>query len=442
MEKRNLVTTFSNLDCSDLDSILSRLAKVIPTLKVLSALQPTNVEEEREKWLNGRLESISYSENPNFEYDYSRYSMHRLATISSSLSEIEEDIKKLFPHSTARVPESHRNVEPCEILAGLALNQIQRARRRHSFLMKFCMYCDDPILASASRNTYGYPSSGLLHAAKRTLICAPYNLEPKEENIILRAEEIQKVFDWALDVYGLSDKYATTIVKGIPAIKTSSGTQNRKGTIKIPADRAVSPLEMKRLVAHELECHVLDRLNSKTIFRGLPRIGQELVSEGHALFSEEQVNRALCTWPVPLPFICYDKSLLYLGIQQAASGKSFNEIADGMANWYFVHTTMTYLEIQKKVWNNCLRIFRGCKDTKNTHNYAFTKDHVYLTGLELVARPLKQRGREIWLSTGLSSHGWIEYLIPQFSLNSHDLPFQNCKLSTSPELDDFIKNIA
>ena len=442
--KRNFVDTMRNLDCPDLDSYIPDLKKVTNSIKVLSAVNPTNSETEHKKWLDHFYSYGDFS-NPTFEYE-PQFSLSTIETKRRQLDELADDLSCLVPaiSPSGRVPEAYLDrcgdLDPRLILAGLIFEQIKRAKRRLEFLYALTAG-EESFLPEASKDAFSFPTPRLVTYAGRVLEDGFYH-EPSD-GPLLDAAQIQLCLNWALSFYDLKRLYDTIVVPNLPAIKVSHPTSKTGGTIKIPANRKVAIDKMRCLIAHEVESHILDKLNAKTILHDLPRIGAELVSEGHAIMNEERsleyLHGSLQTSTTYL-----EKTLLVYGIHRARSGASFATVSRIFLDWYLNHSPageFTEEDLLEKVWTDTLRIFRGCTDTSNPYRYAFTKDHAYLSGVETVAYPLYRRKKTAWLSTGLSSLGWLEYLIPRFELRACDLPYRNRGVALSTDFDHFVEYI-
>ena len=442
MSERNFVDTMRNLDCPDLDACIFDLKKVTNSIKVLDAVNPTNLETERMKWIDHLYYHRDFS-NPTFEYE-PKLSLLDLETKRCQLEELAYGLHHLAPlvSPSGRVPESYLDnmFDPHFVLAGLIFEQIKRAKRRLEFLYVLTAG-KESFLPEASKVAFGFPSPHLLAYAGRVRV--EFYDDPSESPL-LNATQIQHCFNWALSFYNLKHLYDVVIIPDIPAIRVSHPTPKKSGTIKIPANRKVTIDKMRCLIAHEIESHILDNLNSKTILHGLPRVGAELVSEGHAIMNEELSLEYLHGSP-QISTTYLEKTLLVYGIGLARSGADFATVSRAFFGWYLNHSRADEFaewELLEKVWTNTLRIFRGCTDTSNPHHYAFTKDHAYLSGVETVAFPLYHRGKAAWLATGLSSLGWLEYLIPRFELHARDLPYRDCGIALSTDFDHFVEYIA
>ncbi|MBQ6396441.1 hypothetical protein IJH89_02545 [Candidatus Saccharibacteria bacterium] len=104
---------------------------------------------------------------------------------------------------------------------------------------------------------------------------------------------------------------------------------------------------------------------------------------------------------------------------------------------------LTEEDVVDAAWQLTFRVFRGGYglNLPLRANYAFPKDHAYFAGYLYIDQQFNRGRRRAWLSTGISSRRWLEFLSSRFSLRESDLTWQNRHLSESYEFERLILDL-
>ncbi len=308
-----------------------KLIAIDSQIKLISHLKPTNLEEEKEKF----LDNPKY--NPQFQYKPLKFEPYELYR---SLDRIETDDSPLG--------QLFRN-KKFEIEKKIALLE-QRG---------------NPMFTEISIDLFGNPTYEEFNHAKTELLKISHDLSyqqnPLEETI--NAEEAQHLFNQAFQEYGLENWKAK--IKESMVADCLAGKNN---AMFIRQGAQFSKNRIKNLIIHEIETHILTAENGKRqpyqLFqRGL---GFYLTTqEGLAVYNTDKYGED--------QKIGYKRSLLTLLTVGSTLTKSFAEVA-ALAKEYNVS--------DERAFSLALKVKRGLEDT--SQRGGFTKGYVYWNGKKQV----------------------------------------------------------
>lgn len=239
--------------------------------------------------------------------------------------------------------------------------------------------------------------------ASRLSSAAPKNLAPlapEQRKNYFDASEIAAAFSWALEKIYTS--YEASTGKQFPeqlkfACKigdyTSIDVRDKSAEgriIGIPASHTKNGKDLLKLIAHEIESHARQSINTELAFGvegGALKLDAETLYEGLALSHEAEVMAELFGEKQELPV---NRCLYIFGIQAAQAGADFKKVFITLRD-RLESTGMTREQANEKAWLPTYRVFRGHTDTSNAAGFANTKDTAYLEGW-LIAEQLRQQG--------------------------------------------------
>ncbi len=316
-----------------------QLIEIDSQIKLISNLKPTNLEEEKEKF----LANTDY--NPQFQYKELKFEPYDLYRKLDRIETDETPLGKLF------------NNKKEEIEKKIALLE-QRG---------------NPIFTKVSIDLYGRPNYSELQTAIYELkqICndPAYKQDPLEETIT--AEQATSAFNEIFAEYQLHNWKAK--IKESMVADCIAGKNNamfvRRGAM-------FSPNRIKNLIVHEIETHIITAENGKKqpyqLFqRGL---GNYLITqEGLAVYNTEKHGKDYK--------IGHRRALLTLVSCGEGINKSFSELAKFM---------LQFNVTKERAFNLALKVKRGLEDT-SMHG-GFTKGYVYWSGKKQVEEFINKGG--------------------------------------------------
>lgn len=361
-------------------STIQRLAEIISTLNPVELVTPTNVEEEKERWIKIAAKNGFFT-NPYFSYD-----RNRLKAVADLNRELTSAISKLESSLTPETPAEKAIVN---ILYSRINSAITCTELAASILLK-----DDKTTNELNLKLYGYPSN--IQALKAYQLVAK-EVEPeaiksrfskkdqkKLASLRFAAAEIGYWFTEVVHEYGfddwlveVSDQYTSIDVRD----KNSTG----KPTVGIPANKIVNGLKLLELVGHELECHLRGSANCKALveqilgadsplaplFGIIAKSDNELFYEGVAKISDVRVNGSSA---LPLPYAT-------IACDQARRGANFASIAEIIRSMRSDMGQDSDAALSG-AWTTTYRIMRGSTNPA-VGGYSFTKDYIYMRGYEI-----------------------------------------------------------
>ena len=292
-------------------------------------INPLNLKEEKKHFFSKLSKGKRY--NPQFHY---RQLPENVSDINITLS----TLRTSFLNMTH--PLSSRYI----VLIDTTVKALKAFENRAS-----------SQFSSWLTSLYGAPSLRLLNAAERIL----QNITSvKKEVQDITAEQTAALFKQALNERQFLDW--EIVVEEMPA-RMSINQMNSQ--VKVKASAMFSESEIKRLLVHELDTHILRAENAKKqpylLFRyGFPSYLK--TEEGLAIFSEEQSGL--------LSDIDRHKYAMRVKAAEKACHMGFYDLFKYLSN-YMDH---------EDAFSMTLRVKRGLADTSVKGGY--TKDQVYLDG--------------------------------------------------------------
>jgi uncharacterized protein (TIGR02421 family) len=311
------------------NTLEERFWKLYRQFYIEQYINPTNLDEEKRKFLTRYAQGETY--NPLFTYKYLEPDMDK---VMKELDSLRDD----FLHARTLLDEYYI------ILIDNFQNALQQLQDRKS--NNFTKWLT---------TLYGRPSESLLSQASLTLHNLP---EPKKELSELSASKVADIFQETLAKRSFTGW--NIIIEEIPA---RMSINQMTSTVKIKASAKFSKSEVKRLIVHEIDTHVLRAENAKKqpylLFRyGFPNYLK--TEEGLAIFSEEQ--KGLLT--------PYDKQKYALRVLAADFTCEYT--------FYDVFKKLHQTLDAEDAFSMTARVKRGLTDTSLKGGY--TKDQVYLDG--------------------------------------------------------------
>lgn len=311
----------------ELQKIDIELSDIDSQLKLLSHLKPINLKEENTKFL------LDPAYNPQFEYKILSFDPNNFY---SRLKRLE------FPDS------------PIGILWQKKANEITRK-------IQLLEARDLPEFTERSIALYGAPSEELLKEALEEISSMP--TEFKDKGKIFTAKEAKKVFEKAIQDYGLKG-WRVSLKEDL----VSDAIAGKENTILIRAGATFSEDRLKGTIAHEIETHSFTAMNGalqpyRIFQRGLA--DYLTTEEGLAVYNQELTESSETIkkyWPASS----------VVGIYEAMRG-SFTDVYHRIVELGFG---------SERAWRVALKAKRGIGDTGKPG--AFTKDFVYYKGYKMI----------------------------------------------------------
>lgn len=369
-----------------------RLREVI-NFDILHILQPVNIAEQKEKFLSGEIE------NP--EFDYGVDEKIDVDECEGRLLELKRDILKEEGNEIIKTLYRRR------INTSLASLRMMRAMKegddRRFYAYSEFLYGDttkeeeelvrQEIFATILKVYREADSEETRNELKKVLESdyfqglneKDFESEEKEEateKIELDQGQLAELFKQVLSEYGWEDSWDVKNIPDLVAIKVQRfGTD--VPTIKIPEGKKVDIDQARKLIAHEIETHVLRAESGKKSKLKLLEIGLDrylATEEGLAtynqqnIYNEEKPGKQAGLW-----------EMLSLAISKNHNFRETFEILRGLGLANTTKTIQGNLEEAKKrasnlAWDRTVRVFRGTNDMSSKEGYRYTKDIVYRRG--------------------------------------------------------------
>lgn len=331
-----ITTTSKKLNFAEINR---RLVEIDKQIKLLYHLKPTNLEEEKAKFLkNPRY-------NPQFTYQEPKFDSYALARKLDQVELDQTPLGKLFQTKKEEIEQKIALIE----------------------------HRGTPLFTEISIDLYGNPSFEEYQYATNRLKEIAYHPEyqPQTTEKTFSAEEAQKHFNQAFKDYGLINWKAK--IKESMVADCLAGKDN---SLFIRNGAQFTANRLKNLVIHEIETHILSAENGKqqpyNLFqRGF---GNYLITqEGLAVYNtiqqgaDQKINekRGLMT------LLTVSATLLKSFVEVAALAKRFN-VSD------------------ERAFSLALKVKRGLEDT--SMKGGFTKGYVYWKGLKEVEAFIENGG--------------------------------------------------
>lgn len=283
----------------EIDEVLLETGRLIK----LDYIWPVNEEEEKEKFLKGKIK------NPKFLYRNLEYSPKKVE-------------KKL---AALRLPES--------TLGRIYTEKIRRKLLSNKIAVK---RGDENVVRETSIELHGVPAKRLVNYAETLLLKTP-NVQ-YEKNV--SSNRLKRAMEEALAAYCLDDWEVEATERKLASVYSTE----RK--IKINRNGKFTENALKRLVVHEIEVHVLRAANGyrqplKILALGLP--GYLPTEEGLASYFEELTGNS-----------DEEKMRDYAGrvvaVDSACKNLSFRKTYERLREYGFT---------EGKAWRLAIRVHRG-----------------------------------------------------------------------------------
>lgn len=320
---------------SDLKKIDNEIIKIDEVIRLLAHLKPINLNEEHNKFL------VDPTYNPQFEYKPLKFDPNNLYARLKRIEFPDSSIGTLW---RKKADEIKRKIELLE------------ARGTDHFTAK-------------SIHLYGAPDEAIYQQALEEVKAMPSDF-PEPTNI-LTAKEAKKIFEQAIEEYGL--KGWSVKIKSEMVSDAIAGKEN---SIMLREGATFSEERLKGTIAHEIETHVFTAMNGsmqpyKIFQRGLA--DYLMTEEGLAVYNQEQTESSETAkkyWPASS----------VIGIYVALHGTFADVYAE----------ILKYGFDMERAWKVALKAKRGMTDTSRLG--AFTKDFVYFKGYKMILDFVKNGG--------------------------------------------------
>lgn len=318
----------------DARAIDREIVSVERHIKLLTHLKPTNLALERKLFLKGK------KRNPDFRY----------RSLTFHPDELRERLNSLKPDRTGLGRLFQKKIE--ELYLKLSLLEA-RGTSKFSTLVE---------------SLYGKPTPELEADAKR-ILKTPHRIHGKSEKFSTR--EIQNILEEVLRSYGLTRWHV--YLKDELVSDVAAG---KRHALFVRAGVSFNRVRLDRIIAHEIETHILTAENGKfqpfrLFHRGFANYLE--TQEGLAIYAQECKSECL-------PISAHRVSYLTMGVAEA-SRSSFRNVYEMMRDFGFS---------EEKSFHMALRSKRGQNDTSLPG--AFTKDLIYLSGYRLIEKFVKEGG--------------------------------------------------
>ncbi|HBI33940.1 MAG TPA: hypothetical protein DEA43_04010 [Candidatus Moranbacteria bacterium] len=198
---------------------------------------------------------------------------------------------------------------------------------------------------------------------------------PFEASKKYNAQEIRNEFSEAMDELGV-EGWQVLVDENIKAISVSQEKKN----VRIPENKKLTSLELKKLIAHEIKTHVLRRESgerSKLKLLGLGLDRYLLGEEGISAFEEQSIGGSDS-------FAGFDGHLaISLAVGLDGNKRDFRDVFNILRDFFFIRSKSK--DLQKSwenakvgAWNRCVRTFRGTNCSEK--GACLTRDIVYREG--------------------------------------------------------------
>ncbi|MBW2992424.1 flavohemoglobin expression-modulating QEGLA motif protein [Candidatus Woesearchaeota archaeon] len=313
----------------DYNEIDNKIAEISKKVKVLSAIKPVNLNEERNRFIEDN------THNPIFEYRELSFDPDE---VRKELQDIKFDNSVICRILKAKKEEILNEINLCESIGKENFTEMSIIR-------------------------HGKPDSEVISKATQELQGAEF----EKEEYIIDTSKAKEILEARFEQYGLDWKVK---LKDVLPTEVTAGKENsvllRKGIL-------ASKQRMMTMIRHEIDCHILKAENGKfqpyKIFnRGFPNYLE--TEEGQGIYMANQLG--LKTRKIFFP-------QMRVILTDIALKGSFSDMAK---------ETKKYGFRDEEILNLCCRIKRGLKDTSKPG--AYTKDAIYYPGALMVEEFLKK----------------------------------------------------
>lgn len=303
-------------------------------IKLLAHLKPVNLVLERNLFFKGK------KRNPVFQYRILKFHPHAL----------REKLIALKPNRTPLGRLFQKKIE--ELLLKIALLETRGTDR----------------FSKISEELYGKPTPELEENARQILKTPHRNPSGSKK---FSTQEIRRLLEEVLQGYGLhrwrvrlKDEMVSDVAAG------------KRNALFVRDGVNFNRVRLERIIAHEIETHILTAENGKyqpyrLFSRGFANYLE--TQEGLAIYAQECQTKCL-------PLSAHRVSYLALAVAEACRS-SFRNVFEMMQDFGMS---------EEKSFRMALRAKRGLGDTEQAG--AFTKDIIYLQGYRRIEKFVKEGG--------------------------------------------------
>ncbi len=250
---------------------------------------------------------------------------------------------------------------------------------------------DDETVCRLSKKIYGTPkfSANELKTEFETRLTAAKTafIHSKPVDAKLFSKMIQKT----LDYYKISEWDIE--ITSVDSIRIKHGIHEKRPRILVPSNLKISKTRASRLLTHEIEVHVLRthnglQSNIHLLARGLDAYTQ--TDEGLAMYYQSLLIPSKNGfkpgfWDAWSTTLALETNFL----------TTYNTLKNAREK---LGIATDQIDVNKKAkksaWRLCLRAYRGIHNT-NKKGLAFTRGHVYRTGINQIQKLVDENGTEI-----------------------------------------------
>lgn len=223
---------------------------------------------------------------------------------------------------------------------------------------------------------YGNISLEDFEAAKNVVLTEVRVQVDSDGDRKMDAKAIKKYFERVIKAYEFEDDVEIVMSDEVRSVSILGKK------VVIPTCRNVSRLKLVKLISHELETHLLRRMNHEALNLG-PTLPQYYpTEEGLAIYNQSMLEKKIVgNFNFPLRIVLY-----FLGADKIIQGSNFGETFDFLFK-YLMH----YFDEDKAknfAWGSCMRLFRGF--TRFDEGFYFPKDLSYFRGYQQIEDFIKK----------------------------------------------------
>lgn len=356
---------------NEIDVLIDNFSKMFD---IISIITPKNLNEENNKFLELYNKGIVY--NPI--YQYNKINIDTINQIENKLKLYKTKIYK----DCHLIGELYQNLIS-ELLISVKL--IKSLNNSYEFTQNSILL-------------FGKPSKNLIYKSGEIINKKIQN----EFEKTFSSEDIKKQFENRLEHYGFSWEIIIT-----EQLSSSIAVDFDNTIIYINKNDKFSEKDLKRLVVHEIDTHVLRAENGRKQSFGIFKSGfpKHLETEEGLAAYNEDINEVLDSQTIKL----YAGRVL--GVELCLNN-----------SFYYSYKVLRKYFSEKDTLKIVSRIKRGLINTKE--NGGFTKDYVYLNGYNLLRSNLIEEDNK-YLYCGLVSYRYLDKLKELHRMNLIKIPCQN-----------------
>ncbi len=300
------------------------------------------------------------------------------------LSCLEEKILQLRLLRAVRRGEDHSVYQISVKLYGRPNSSAVKLTKEELAERLFVFEADGTMPAAARRAAAGLIERFSLSVPRNFSLSGKSRQVAKKRGRLLAPVELKKFMESKLARKSLRDWRVVLSSRAL-----SVNVNHAKRSIVIPKDREISVLKAEALAVHEIDTHIMRRVNgerSKLSLLGFGLNAYERGEEGVAAWREREV---LGLKSVP----GFSGMLSVVLVTGALDGRrrDYKELFDFWFN-YNIASGKNVAMAEKLAEKRCCRVFRGTSG--QTPGACFVKDKIYREGYLSIKRLLKKNPRE------------------------------------------------